>query len=76
MVCRAGGCYGKPFKAHRGVTQEGPFSPRVFNVMVNATVRECIGQVIGDDAARSGVEEEIQNFLAIFYANDGLIQAR
>ena len=55
MVCRAGGCYGKPFKAHRGVTQGGPFSPRVFNVMVDAIVREWIRQVVGDDAARSGM---------------------
>ena len=34
MVCRAGGCFGKPSKAYRSVTQGGPVSPRVFNFMV------------------------------------------
>ena len=76
MVCRAGGCYGKPFQSHRGVTQGGPFSPRIFNVMVDAVVREWLRQVLGEDAARSGVGEEIRNFLVAFYADDGLIQAR
>ena len=27
LVCCAGGCYGIPFHARRGVTQGGPFSP-------------------------------------------------
>ena len=36
MVCRVGGCYGKPFKAHWRVTQGGPFSPCIFNVMADA----------------------------------------
>jgi exonuclease III len=76
MVCRAGGCYGRPFKAHRGVTQGGPFSPRIFNVMVDAVVREWLRQVLGEDVARSGVGEEIRHFLVAFYADDGLIQAR
>ena len=40
LVCRAGGCYGEPFRARRGVTQGGPFSPRIFNTMVDAIVRE------------------------------------
>ena len=44
--------------------------------MVDSVVREWIRQVVGDDAARSGMAEEIRNFLAIFYADDGLIQAR
>ena len=39
LVCRAGGCYGEPFRDRRGVTQGGPFSPRIFNTMVDAIVR-------------------------------------
>ena len=44
--------------------------------MVNTIVTEWIRQVVGDDAARLGVGVEIRNFLAIFYADNGLIQAR
>ena len=76
IVYRAGGCYDKPFKACQRVTQGAPVSPRVFNLMVDAIVREWIRQVVVNDAARWGVEEEIRNFLAIFYAKYGLIPAR
>ena len=40
LVCRAGGCYGEPFRARRGITQGVPFLPRIFNTMVDAIVRE------------------------------------
>ena len=40
IVCRAGGCYVEKFKAYRGAMQGGPFSPRIFNVMVSVIVRE------------------------------------
>lgn len=39
LVCRAMGRYGAPFKADRGVTQGGPLSPKIFNIMVDAIVR-------------------------------------
>jgi hypothetical protein len=40
MVCRAGGSYGEPFGAFRGVTQGGPLSSLMFNVCVDCVVRE------------------------------------
>jgi hypothetical protein len=40
MVCRASGYYGQPFKAGRGVTQCGPLSAKLFNIVVDAVVRE------------------------------------
>ena len=55
LACRAGGFYGEPFQANRGVTQGGPFSPRLFNIMVDAIVREWLRQVLGAEAARHGV---------------------
>ena len=76
LVCRANGVFGKPFKAGRGVPQGGPVSPRIFNVMVDAIVREWLRQVLGDEVACSGIGAEIQVFLAAFYADDGLIQSR
>ena len=40
LVCRAAGFYGRPFRARRGVTQGGPVSPSIFNLMVDAIIRE------------------------------------
>ena len=40
LVCRASGYYGRRFRARRGVTQGGPLSPTIFNLMVDAIVRE------------------------------------
>ena len=76
LVCRASGNYGKPFKAFRGVTQGGPFSPRIFNVMVDAVVREWIRQVFGEDAAQHGYGMLVRTLLAIFYADDAFITGR
>ena len=40
MVCRALGNYGTPFKAGRDVTQGGPLSTKLFNIMVSAVARK------------------------------------
>ncbi len=42
MVCCAGGNYGLPFEAHRGVTQKRPLSSLMFNVCVNCVVKEWL----------------------------------
>ena len=42
MVERAGGYYGEVFKGARGVTQGDPLSPTIFNVVVDAVVRQWI----------------------------------
>ena len=42
MVCRAGGSFGKPFHAFWGVTQGGPLSSLMFNVCVDAVIREWL----------------------------------
>ncbi len=51
MVCHAGGKYGLPFEAHRGVIQGGPLSSLMFNVCVNCVIREWLWQVLGEDIA-------------------------
>jgi len=76
LVCRANGRFGTPFKAHRGVTQGGPVSPKIFNIMVDAMVREWIRQLVGDEAASTGLKDAIKLLLAIFYADDGYIASR
>jgi len=45
MVCRAMGNYGTPFKAGRGVTQGGPLSAKLFNIMVDAVAREWLREL-------------------------------
>ena len=76
LVCRSGGFFGEPFRAWRGVTQGGLFSPRIFNTMVDAIVREWLRRTIGNGAMTVVIGEEIRSFLAAFYADDGLIQSR
>ena len=38
LACRAEGKFGRIFKTLRGVTQGGPLSPKMFNVLVDAIV--------------------------------------
>ena len=54
LVCRASGNYGEPFRAGRGVTQGGPLSPKLFNIIVDAVVRELYRLTLGEDEARDG----------------------
>jgi hypothetical protein len=76
LACRAGGSYGRVFKALRGVTQGGPLSPRIFNIMVDAVVREWLRQIMSDEVAIEGIGDEIRTMLACFYADDGLVACR
>jgi len=76
-VCKAGGCFGRPFRTRRGATQGGPDSPRIFNVLIDAIVREWLRQTLGVEAARVGLsEEDVRKLLALFYADDGVLASR
>jgi hypothetical protein len=76
MVCRAGGNFGEPFGAGRGVTQGRPLSSLMFNVCVNAVVREWLRQCLGDDAAWLGIGKSVRDHVVVFFVNDGLVRAR
>jgi hypothetical protein len=71
MVCWASGYYGTPFKAGPGVTQGGPLSAKLFNILVDAVVREWFWQL---QESGEYVEDELfemmATFFAIFYVND------
>ena len=45
MVCRTSGNYGEPFQAGRGITQGGPLSAKLFNILVDAVAREWMREV-------------------------------
>jgi hypothetical protein len=76
LVCRARRSYGSPFAAFRGITQGGPLSLLMFNVCVDAVVREWLHQMLGDDAARQGIGDEVAKWMVAFYIDDGLVASR
>ena len=53
--------------SERGVTQGGPVSPKIFNIM---------HEILGDEAAAEGYGDAIKLFLAIFYTDNGYIASR
>ena len=74
MVCRAAGNYGMAFKAGRGVTQGGPLSARLFNIMVDAVVREWIQQLwVDGDYGEKEFAVYMLTFFAIFYVDDAYL---
>ena len=76
-VCKAGGYFGRRrFKTGRGVTQGGPASPRIFNIVVDAVLREWLRHGLGKRAAAEGMLRYVRMFLPGFYADDGLLQSR
>jgi hypothetical protein len=48
LVCHAAGNYGTAFKAGRGITQGGPLSTKLFNILVDAMVRKWVQQLKED----------------------------
>ena len=43
LVCRASRNYGMPFQAGHGVTQGGPLSAKLFNILVDVVSRSGCG---------------------------------
>jgi hypothetical protein len=76
MVCCAGGNYGEPFGAYRGVTQGGPLSSLMFNVCVDCAIREWLHKVMGDKVAWEGVGDTVLDQCIAFFVDDGLVFAR
>ena len=66
MVAKAGGYFIPPFKGYHGVTQCDPFSPIIFNVVVDSVIRHWVELVAPMEAGAEGIEEKIQK-LVDFY---------
>jgi len=64
VIPKQAGFYGEPFQATRGVTQGDVVSPSLFNIVVDAVVREWHHQL---DAGTLGPPKT----KAVFYADDG-----
>jgi hypothetical protein len=78
-VCQATGNYDTPFKAGRGVTQGGPLSAKLFNIMVDAVVREWM-QLLQDEMNLEGGELDkimvMETLFVIFYIDNAYIALR
>jgi len=76
-VCRAKGNYGRPFKAGRGVTQGGPLLAKLFNIIVDAVVREWM-RIMREtlDDLDSQLAVRIEALFTIFYVDDGYIASK
>ena len=73
MVAMAGGYYGTEFQGARGVTQGDPLSPTIFNVVVDAVVRNWATVVIAGTEERRERGKEGRHQAALFYEDDGLV---
>merc|ERR1712086_1230862 len=67
LYYRAARYYGRVFKAKRGVTQGGPLSPTIFNLMLDAVVKVWLMELEGKMDF-----QDVHRLLAVFYADDGL----
>jgi hypothetical protein len=80
MVCHASGNYGVPFKVGRGVTQGGPLSAKLFNILVDAVAREWLVRLqlegSADHYSAGYLTELMRSFFAIFYVDDAYFASR
>ncbi len=76
-VCRASDNYGTPFKAGRGVTQGGPLSAKLFNILVDAVACKWLRDLReGGDYKVWELDDLMSTFLAIFYVDDAYLASR
>jgi hypothetical protein len=70
VVAKQGGHFGV------GVTQGDIVSPTIFNIVVDAIVRNWLNLVLDDGSEVNGFGQTVQEQLVLFYADDGLLAAR
>ena len=76
-VCQAKGHYGSIFRAGRGITQGGPLSARLFNILVDAVVREWMRVMRMTIHCEDDKKQALMATLfAIFYVDDTYIAAK
>ena len=73
MVARAGSYYGAAFKGDLGVTQVGPLSPTIFNVVVYEVVRHWVTVMVKDAEEQGKRGKEGRHQAALFYADNGMV---
>ncbi len=77
MVCCAAGNYGTAFKAGRGITQGGPLSAKLFNILVDAVVCKWVWQLEEDGDYKEGKLAVLTaTFFAIFYVDNAYLASQ
>jgi hypothetical protein len=77
MVCRAVGNYGTALKAGHGITQGGPLSAKLFNILVDAVVHEWVRQLKEDRDCKEGKLLVLTaTFFAIFYVDNAYLASQ
>ncbi len=75
LVCCAGGSFGKLSEAFRGITQGGPLSSLMFNVCVDAVMREWLWQRLSREATQ-GRFKEVCREIVVFFVDDRPVRSR
>ena len=70
MVEGGFGYYGTAFQGARGVTQGDPLSPTIFNLVVDAVVRNWVTDIIADVEEQGERVKEGRHQDALFYAKN------
>ena len=73
MVARVGGYYGTAFQGARGMTQGDPLSPTIFNVVVDAVVRNWVAVVVAGAEEQGKHGKESRHQASLFYADNGMV---
>jgi hypothetical protein len=77
MVCQASVNYGTLFQAEWGVTQGGPLSAKLFNILVDALAWEWLRELREGSALEPDeIDHLMATFFAIFYVNDAYLVSR
>ena len=73
MVARAGGYYGAYFKGDHGVMHGDLLSPTIFNMVVDAVVRQWVTVMAegADEQGERGQESRLHN--SFFYTDNGMV---
>ena len=68
-----------PFKAGRGVTQGGPLSAKLFNILVDAVTREWFVRLQQEDTMEYNAEymtKLMRSFFEFFYVDNAYFASR
>ena len=76
MIPRTGRYYGRSFQTGQGVTQGDLVYPTIFNIVVDAVVRETLREVCGPQEALHGLGWKVGEHYIVFYAYGVRISAR
>jgi hypothetical protein len=74
MVCHMAENYGTAFTAGHGITQGGPLSAKLFNILVDAVVRKWVWLLEEDRDYREGKLASLTStFFAFFYVDNAYL---